>query len=145
MSELAAGHVSAIRLSDPMPARCAGCYTSPATIGPGARFVNFNDARIRGGAVVDAGTMAVLDQVDELHLCEACVRSAAEALAFKPELHQRQFREIQRLELARDSYRSGEERALAEAEKLRAQIRQMEAYADMPAPAPRGRPRKAAA
>lgn len=84
---------SRVRISDPRPTRCAACFDSGSP-----RYVDFQ-AAFNGGAVVDEGSMAVRDSIDELHLCESCVRSACEQLGFKPELHARQVTEIKRLEL----------------------------------------------
>jgi predicted Fe-S protein YdhL (DUF1289 family) len=47
------------------------------------------DAAIDRGAIVEEGSGAVIDSIDELHLCEACVREAAETLDYKAGLHQR--------------------------------------------------------
>lgn len=73
------------RISDPPPGHCAACLRGAD---PTCRFVNM-DAALNRGAIVQEGTMAVLDSIDELHLCEGCVREAAEVLDYKPGLHAR--------------------------------------------------------
>ena len=113
MSEAVAELGSTIRLSDPLPARCSACLGSA---GDGKRFVDFQ-AAFDAGAVIEEGSMAVRDSLDELHLCEGCVRSAAEALAYKPQLHAKQLREIRRLELQAAHWRDTAERYKREADK----------------------------
>ena len=102
MSEtaVAAELASSIHLSDPLPARCSACLRSA---GEDLRFVDFR-AAFNGGAVIEEGSMAVRDSIDELHLCEGCVRSAAEALGYKPQLHARQILKIRRLEHERNHW-----------------------------------------
>jgi hypothetical protein len=90
-AEIAAG----IRLSDPKPGHCAACFRGAQE---DIRFVDFDAAVDRGG-FQDPDSLALMDSIDDLHLCEACVRSGAEALGLKPELHTRQLKEIRRLEL----------------------------------------------
>ena len=51
------------------------------------------------------GVVTVRVTADDLHLCEACVRGAAEVLGLKPELHGRQLRHIKKTELERDHWR----------------------------------------
>jgi|HubBroStandDraft_6_1064221.scaffolds.fasta_scaffold140219_3 hypothetical protein len=89
------------RLSDPKPTRCAACFTSA---GPEVDFVDFDAAIDRGTFIAPDGAGAVLDSIDDLHLCASCVRSAAEVLGLKPELHSRQLNEIKRLELRSDQW-----------------------------------------
>ena len=104
--------ISDIRLSDPLPARCSACLRSA---GEGVRFVDFQ-AAFDGGAVVEEGMMAVRDSIDELHLCEACVKKAASILDYKPDLHAKQYQEIRRLELERDHWRDTAVRIKREAD-----------------------------
>ena len=107
-----------------MPSRCSGCLRSAGT---DVRFVDYQ-AAIDRGAIVEEGSMAVLESIDDLYLCDSCVREGAEALGFKPELHSRQLREIQRLEV--------------EAEHWKAYSRRLEAtLQERPEAAPRARRR----
>jgi hypothetical protein len=70
------------------------------------RFVDFEVA-FDGAPVLDRETLTIAvlpwtgDQPshDDLYLCEDCVKKACELLGAKPELSQRQLREIRRLEL----------------------------------------------
>lgn len=93
-----AERVSRTRISDPKPAHCAGCLQSSDV---NVRFVDF-DAAICRGAIVEEGSMAVLDHIDELHLCESCVREAAETLDYKPGLHARHLQLNRQLMADRD-------------------------------------------
>lgn len=86
---------SRLRISDPKPSRCAACFQGARE---GVRFVDFDAAIDRGTFVNEQN--AVLDGIDDLHLCEACVRSATEVLALKPAVQAGQAREIRRLELS---------------------------------------------
>src|SRR5262249_31614034 len=95
MSDTVADLALGIHLSDPKPGHCASCWGSS---GPDVRFVDFNAAIDRGSFRDPNGAMPVIDHVDELHICEACMRAGAEALALKADRNQRQLREIQRLE-----------------------------------------------
>jgi hypothetical protein len=58
------------------------------------------------GAVVEEGTMAVIDSIDELHLCENCVRNAAETLDYKPGLHARHLQLNRMLMKERDELKA---------------------------------------
>jgi hypothetical protein len=88
MSTLIADRVSRTRISDPQPTRCAGCLQSA---GPTVRFVDF-DCFINRGVIVEEGSMAIVDSIDTLHLCESCVREAAETLDYKAGLHAQHLR-----------------------------------------------------
>jgi len=68
------------------------------------------DASIDRGVIQDTETTAVIDSIDELHLCEACVRAAAETLGFKPQLHTDQQQKIRRLERERDHWKDTSQR-----------------------------------
>lgn len=92
---------SRVRLSDPKPAYCSGCAQGAQE---GVRFVDMNAFHDGGMFVREDG--AILEGQDDLHLCEPCVRAAAEALGLKPELHAKQVREIRRLEADRDRWQS---------------------------------------
>lgn len=96
-----ADRVSRFQLSDPKPARCAACMCSADA---SLRFVDL-DALMDRGAVVEVGTMAVIDSIDELHLCENCVRDAAETLDYKPGLHARHLQLNRSLMRERDELR----------------------------------------
>lgn len=114
MSDVAVAELATrIRLSDPKPSHCAGCWCGS---GPDVRFVDFDGVQLNRGAFVDAdGAHGVLDSIDELHLCESCVRQAAEILDVRPGLHRRQINEIRRLlaeAAAKDAYIESLEQAL---------------------------------
>jgi hypothetical protein len=94
-----AEHVSSVHLSDPLPTGCSACMSAPTE---GVRFVDFS-AAFDGGAIVGPSGEAIRS-LDELHLCEPCLRAAGEALAFKPELHARQLQEIRRLEVVAEHW-----------------------------------------
>ena len=89
------------RISDPMPARCSRCLRSA---GDDIRFVDFRSA-FDAGSIVEPGSMMIRASLDELHLCEPCVKEGAEVLGYKPELHVKQLREVRKLELERDHWR----------------------------------------
>lgn len=109
MSAILADRVTRCRISDPKPSRCSACLQSSD---PRVRFVDFQ-AGHDGGAVVDSGSMAVIDSIDELHLCESCTREAAEVLDYKPGLHQRHLQLNRELMAERDRLRD-ENRRLRE-------------------------------
>jgi hypothetical protein len=71
MSDAVAEHVARIRVADPPPARCSGCLRSAGT---DVRFVDYQ-AAINRGAIVEEGSMAVLESIDDLYLCDSCVRA----------------------------------------------------------------------
>jgi hypothetical protein len=102
MSDVVAEHAARIRVADPQPARCSGCLQSAGT---DVRFVDYQ-AAIDRGAIVEEGSMAVLESIDELYLCDSCVRQGAEALAFKPVEHRRLLTELRRTELERDHWKA---------------------------------------
>lgn len=97
-SSILAERVSRAKISDPRPTRCAACLQASD---PAVRFVDF-DAAINRGAIVEAGSGAVIDSIDELHVCESCVREAAEALDYKPGLHARHLQLNRQLMADRD-------------------------------------------
>lgn len=125
MSDVVAELATRVKISDPKPARCAACFCSADA---NVRFVDFDAAIDRGTFIDPGGAGAVLDSIDELHLCEACVRSAGEVLDVKPALHARQLREIKRLELENEHWRDTARRAQAELN------RQLESGLGEPAP-----------
>lgn len=89
-----------IKISDPKPAYCSGCYSAAQE---GLTFFDFDAAHDGGAFVNDQG--ATLVGQDDLHLCMDCVRALCEAAALKPELHSRQARIIRGLELERDHWK----------------------------------------
>lgn len=89
-----------VKISDPKPAYCSGCFQAAQE---SITFLDF-DAAHDGGAFINEQGATLVGQ-DDLHLCESCVRSACEALALKPELHSRQARIIRDLERQRDHWR----------------------------------------
>ena len=88
------------RISDPKPSHCAACFRGAEE---SVTFVDLDAAIDRGSLQNEEGW--TLEGIDDLHLCEACVRSAAEVLGLKPQLHSRQLREIRKLELQLESAR----------------------------------------
>lgn len=80
---------------------CSGCFTGAQE---GVRFVDFDAALDRGSVVTDMG--ALVGTLDDLYLCEACVRAGMEALALRPQASANQLREIRRLERELDAVRS---------------------------------------
>lgn len=104
-----ADRVSRFHISDPKPARCAACLCGADV---NLRFVDL-DALINRGAVVEEGSQAVIDSIDELHLCENCVREAAETLDYKAGLHQTHLRLNRELMRERDELKD-ENRRLRE-------------------------------
>ena len=97
-----ADRVARFKVSDPKPARCAACY---AGADAALRFVDL-DAHIDRGAIVEEGARAVIDSVDELHLCENCVREAAETLDYRPGLHARHLQLNRELMRERDELKA---------------------------------------
>lgn len=96
-----------MRLASPLPAYCSACFNSS----PKLRYVDF-DAAWDGPVVIDPATSTaviwpagVASCNDDLYLCESCVAQATEILALKPELNDRQRREIRRLQLENEHWR----------------------------------------
>lgn len=118
----AATEVSArVRRSDPRPSHCSGCFRGAEE---GVDFIDFDTAIDRGSIVTPEG--ALVGTLDDLHLCAACVREAAQVLELKPDLHARQLREIRRLELSVEHWRDSDKRKSDELERLRARLVQVE-------------------
>lgn len=82
-----------IRVADPLPAYCSNCHNSTSE-----GYVSFPAAH-DAGQFVNPPEGEYVAGSDDLYLCFACVRHAAEVVGFKPGLHARQRREISRLEL----------------------------------------------
>lgn len=94
----AAELVSRVRISSPRPAHCSACFRGAEE---GVRFVDFDAGIDRGQRVVERdGVVWERESIDDLHVCESCVREATEVLALKPQVSANQLREIRRLELA---------------------------------------------
>lgn len=120
-----------VRISAPKPAFCSGCHKGATE---DVRFVDFDAAHDSGMVEeIHEETGRVLRRFpgDDLHLCESCVRQAAEALGLRPQLHADQSRKIAELERHVEHWKSY-------AQRFEALIR------DRPEPARRGpgRPRK---
>lgn len=79
-----------IRVADPLPTRCSACLQAPSE---GLRFVDYN-AHVNRGAVVEEGSMAVVDSLDELYICESCHNRGSEALGFVPGLHRQHLARV---------------------------------------------------
>ena len=111
MSTVADVTAARVHVSDPNPAFCVGCWQGAQD---GVRFVDF-DAAFDGGQLVEERDGIIITRIpaDDLHLCESCVRAAAEALGLKPELHAKQVQTIKRLERERNHYRDENERLRA--------------------------------
>lgn len=123
-----------VRIADPKPAYCSGCFQGAEET---VRFVDFQAAHDSGAFVNEHG--AVLEGSDDLYLCENCVRSAAEALALKPQLVSGLYLEIKALERDRDrlwAYVKSLNEALASQQEV------LDNRSPVPARRPPGRPRK---
>ena len=101
MSSAAVELATRCKISDPKPSHCSACFRGADE---NVTFVDF-DAVLNRGGFADPNSLAMMDSIDDLHLCEACVREAAQLLNLKPDLHQRQVREIRRLELDNEHWR----------------------------------------
>lgn len=123
MSNAVAEHVSRIRLSDPLPTGCSACLCAP---GPGIRFVDFQ-AAFDAGAIVGPSE-EVRRSLDELHLCESCVRSAGEVLSFRPQLHAAQAQVINGQDTQIEHWREECRQKDGEIARLNGYIRRLEAY-----------------
>lgn len=120
-----------VRVSNPKPAFCSGCHKGARE---DVRFIDFDAAHDSGMVEeIDQETGRVLRRMpgDDLHLCESCVRQAAEALGLRPELHANQARRIADLERTVAHWKDYAKRAEA-------------VFKDRPEPVRRGpgRPRK---
>jgi hypothetical protein len=100
MSALAAELAPRMRVADPRPPYCSGCYTAAVE---GVEFVDVNAAH-EGETVTNPDTGALIHIMDDIYFCFACVRQMCEAANIKPELHASQAREIRRLELAAETW-----------------------------------------
>ena len=97
-----------MKIADPKPGFCSCCFGAH----PDRQYIDF-EADYDGAPVLDRETNSIavlpwngqLGGHDNLYLCETCVREAAEKLAFKPELHQRQFQAVRRAELTAEHYK----------------------------------------
>ena len=123
MSDVLAERVSGIRIADPKPAFCAACLTSADA---GLRFVRFYDLDFDGPQSRDPISSAIIEQTTSVELCENCVRGGAEALEFKPDLHQRQYREVQRREITIEYWRDRCKRVEAERDRSDERIARLE-------------------
>lgn len=86
---------SRVKLSDPLPSHCAACFRGASVE---TRFVDMDSAIDRGQFVESHdGVVHHRDSIDDLHLCEQCVREAADAIGYKPTLHEQQYAEIRAL------------------------------------------------
>jgi len=87
-------------MSDPLPSHCAACFDGARE---GLRFVDLDAAIDRGVLASEQGW--VLAGIDDLHLCENCVRGAAEVLALKPQLVSEMRLQIRKLEADAERWR----------------------------------------
>jgi hypothetical protein len=90
--------VARAQISDPRPGVCSSCLQASD---PQVRFVNLG-ATIDRGAVTDPISGAVIQLLDDLHICESCIREAAEVLDYKPGLHARHLQLNRQLMRERD-------------------------------------------
>lgn len=113
-----------VRISDPRPALCSACFAGASG---DTRFVDMDAASDRGTLM--SGDH-IVGTVDDIHLCEACVRAAAEALGLKPELHRKQMRTIRQLELRVEHWRATAGRYQEDIDRQKEYIAQLEAGRD---------------
>lgn len=125
MSTDVAELVSSIKLADPRPSRCVACAQSAVSLGEEVRFVDF-DRIVERGSIVDPGTMAMIDPLVELKVCEQCMRAGLEQLEFKPQLHARQWQRIRQQDVQIDHWRDTAARERAENDRLREYIMRLE-------------------
>lgn len=85
-----------ISIADPKPAFCSNCHRGADE---NLRFVAFPGSHDSGAFVNPPAGEYVIGS-DDLFLCEPCVKSAGEIIAFKPELHTAQRQHIRRVEAA---------------------------------------------
>lgn len=125
MSTEVAELAGSIKLADPRPDRCVSCLQSAVSLGPDVRFVDFA-RELETGAIVDAGSMAVLDPMRQLVICEPCMNAAIEQLAYKPQLHARQFQKIKQQDIQIAHWKDACDRERAENDRLREYIGRLE-------------------
>ena len=109
-----------MRIAANKPGFCSVCYGAH----PDRRYVDC-EADYDGAPVLDRETRTIailpwngeLAAHDNIAICENCVRQMAELIAFKPELHQRQLREIRKLEIQVEHWRDTAKRFKAEADR----------------------------
>jgi hypothetical protein len=100
--------MDSMRIADPKPGFCSVCYSAK----PEGRYIDFEVA-FDGAPVMDpvTHTIAVIPWTgtvaghDDLYVCETCIKAAGELFDHKPELHSRQFNEINRLQVENDGLR----------------------------------------
>lgn len=114
-----------IKLATPRPDRCVACLQSAVSLGPDTRFVDFGQL-VESGTIVDAGSMAVLDPLRQLAICERCMEGGLEQLAYKPQLHARQFQRIRQQDVQIAHWRATAEREVQENSRLREYITRLE-------------------
>lgn len=69
-----------MKIADPRPAYCACCYQAPAASTPQKTFVDY-EAAYDGPVIPGAGDPVA---IDDMILCEDCVKSAARLVGFEP-------------------------------------------------------------
>jgi hypothetical protein len=86
------------QIAEPKPAFCAGCLrgADAETV-----FVDLG-VPVGRGYIREAGTMAVIAELNRLCLCDACVREMAECLAFEPALHRAHLYRVREVMAERD-------------------------------------------
>ena len=149
MASAAIEYANQVRVADPKPDYCSRCFRGAQE---GVEFLDLMSS-YEGPTIVHPETGAVIGTIDDLYLCftrdesgqvaSGCVKEICEAGNLRPELHQRQLREIRRLELEAEHWKSAEKRQRAEADRLRERLVQVEAELVGKAPRGPGRPRKA--
>lgn len=109
-----------MQIASPLPGYCSSCFNADQT----NRYIDF-EAAFDGAPVLNAETLTIevlpwngeQSSHDDLYLCEACVRKAAELLAYKPELHARQLAENKQTAAERDEWRETAKRLQAELDR----------------------------
>jgi hypothetical protein len=71
------------RIADPKPAFCSACLRGADA---DAVFIDFGMPTGRG-YIREFGSNAVVADLTELYLCDACVREAIEVYGYKPQQH----------------------------------------------------------
>jgi len=105
-----------IRLVDGPPRKCLGCACGPDV---GISYVEFILPALKG-QLVGEGQTFVMDEIDELVLCEVCVRTAALRLGLRRD--PRLDAEVQRLSAARDAVSAHVQEASLQQNALRERI-----------------------
>lgn len=127
------------------PSLCTACGNAGDET---TRFVDL-DCEREGPVVLDTNGDLATDRkgavvtLDDVFVCEGCVRIQAELIGFRPELHSRQMRENEQAKLSREYWMERAKRAETDLERTTERLRRAESEL-RPVRGP-GRPRKVAA